>query len=173
VRQVPESGDEDPADSRAWESTEVLLDRLGLMRIQLEGLELLNQQSVGRIADIYAPNCLPTEDEKTEVCELMREVGTRRRHVSAMRAVTTALDSELTARGVRPQDLLAPLDDSTAEDDPDLCQFCLTNPREVEYKCCGIRGPCVDCAAEMRRVCSRCPYCRHEIGSNVSSDSVC
>lgn len=164
------AGDEGPAEPRAWESTDVLLDRLGLMRIQLEGLELLNQQSVGRIADIYAPNCLPTEDEKAEVCELMREVGTRRRHVSAMRAVTTALDSELAARGVRPQDLLAPLDETAAEDDPALCQFCLTNPREVEYKCCGIRGPCVDCAVSMRQLCSRCPYCRREIASDVSWD---
>jgi len=150
------------ADQVETGPTDALLDRHGLLRMQVQGLEELNQQSLTRISNIFAPNYLPTPEEREEGTALMMEVGVRRRFIIGMSSVMDSLEVELRARGVDPREQTAFLEDEEAED-PDVCQFCLTNKIGMEYECCHFRGACVDCAVAMRSVAARCPHCRADV----------
>jgi len=152
---------EQPLVAASADNAELLRDRMGLLSMQIGGLEELNRQSLSRIASIHTPNHMPTEAEQEEVATLVREVGVRRRHVMSMQGMLEAVQDELFARGlpfVAPQ---PPSPESGLDaDDGLLCQFCLTNPVTVEYKCCNYRAACMDCAVTMQRITPRCPHCR-------------
>lgn len=121
--------------------------------MQIESLKEINlRMEVALVAGFLGPY---TEEEHQS---LLDEIARRQVTIRGLNRELRVIQAELKKRNLPPPESSAT--GIEVNDDPDICQYCLTNTRDTEFSCCGHNGACAECLYSMAKTSRRCPNCR-------------